>query len=174
MKYFTPELLERFGSADDKIADAAQGEWEAATERYADDLRAMKKHMPRRLRELLRRFSFHDARLCFIGSSGQSLRLSVQLAAPPQEMVFIRYELAEKVEMTRHIVDFKDRPPYLVWLYDEIELVAPGAFPTFRHSILFNNGLELSILFQNVAFSASQALPLNGSTPEMRLALGTN
>jgi hypothetical protein len=162
MKYFTPDLLQRFGSSNDVIADAAQAEWEQASARYVDELRAIKKHMPRRLRELLRRFSFHDARLCFVGMHEQSLHLSVQLDPHPKQTVFVRYRLTEEVQMTRHSMDLKDRPPYLVWLYDEIDLVGPGAFPTFRHSILFNNGLELAVLFQDIRFSVAQALPLIG------------
>ena len=163
MKFFTPELLTRFGASDDAIADAAQVEWEAATKRYSDSIRSMKKDMPRRLKSMLRRFSFHDARLCFIGMDGQSLRLSLRLDTPPQETVFLRYRLTEAVEMIRHSMDLQDRPPYLVWMYDEIELVTGGAFPTFRHSILFNNGLELVVLFQDVGCSVARELALIGS-----------
>ncbi len=34
MNHFTPDLLARFGSPDDEIADAASAEWEQVQARY--------------------------------------------------------------------------------------------------------------------------------------------
>src|SRR5262245_44703185 len=115
MKYFTPELLTRYGSPDDAIADAASVEWEKAAARYTESLRSIKKHMPHGLKNLLRRFSFHDARLSFIGMHGQVLHLCVQPDDPQKNTVFIRYFLAGEIKMTSHAEDFQDHPPYLVW-----------------------------------------------------------
>ena len=38
MKFFTPDLLERFGSEDHLVASAAQDEWEERAEEYARNL----------------------------------------------------------------------------------------------------------------------------------------
>jgi hypothetical protein len=63
MKYFTPDLLERFGSEDDRIALAAQDELERRSERYAEHLKGIAKKLPPRFLEMQDRFYLHDARV---------------------------------------------------------------------------------------------------------------
>ncbi|HYT90200.1 MAG TPA: hypothetical protein VEL76_15940 [Gemmataceae bacterium] len=63
MKFFTPDLLERFGSENDRIALAAQEELEGRSEQYADHLRKIAKKLPPRFLEVQERFYLHDARV---------------------------------------------------------------------------------------------------------------
>jgi hypothetical protein len=63
MKFFTPDLLERFGSEDDRIALAAQEVLEQRSQQYLEHLGAIKAKLPPRFREMQERFYLHDARV---------------------------------------------------------------------------------------------------------------
>jgi hypothetical protein len=63
MKYFTPEMLERFGSDDDRIALAAQDELERRSETYGEHLKGIATKLPPRFLEMQHRFYLHDARV---------------------------------------------------------------------------------------------------------------
>ena len=54
MLFFTPELYLRFNSRDDKIALAADAEWEAAIVRYHEHLASLHEKMPSHVDELSR------------------------------------------------------------------------------------------------------------------------
>jgi hypothetical protein len=63
MNYFTPDLLERFGSEDDRVALAAHDELEQRSVQYAEHLRAIEARLPPRFREMQERYYLHDARV---------------------------------------------------------------------------------------------------------------
>ena len=63
MKFFTPDLLERFASEDDRVALAAQEELEQRSEQYAEHLKGILAKLPPRFREVQERFYLHDARV---------------------------------------------------------------------------------------------------------------
>ena len=63
MMFFTPHLLERFGSDDDIIASEAQREFEARSGEYLQHLREVRDKLPQRLRELLEKFYLHDSQV---------------------------------------------------------------------------------------------------------------
>jgi hypothetical protein len=63
MKFFTPDLLERFGSEDDERALAAHQEFEQRSEEYAQKLLRIELKLPQRVRELQDQFYLHDARV---------------------------------------------------------------------------------------------------------------
>ena len=46
MKYFTPDLIERYGSPDEKIANAADAEWEDALAQYDGYLQSIAPTLP--------------------------------------------------------------------------------------------------------------------------------
>jgi len=173
MKYFTPELLTRYGSADDKVANAADAEWEAATEQYQKHLRAIERQLPRRLRGLLRRYYFHDATVTFAGVADQVLHLTVQLDAPPQQTLVLRYRLVSEPQVATYTLADHDTARPLTWLYDEIEVARGGVFPVIEQRILFSNGRELTVHFQDLSYSTAQPLPLiaNGATDAVRVGL---
>src|SRR5262245_28491189 len=159
MNYFSPELLQRFGSDDDRVADAAQAEWEQAADTYRHPLRQIDPLMPDRLRELLTRFYFHHARVLFVGTSDRDLRLGLQLDPPPHDAVFLHCHLVEEPQLIQHPVDLGERSPELVWLYDEVQMQNEGWRPTFRQSILFNNSTEMVLVFDRIDFATARPLP---------------
>jgi hypothetical protein len=173
MKYFTPELLARYGSPDDQVADAANAEWEAVTERYQKHLRAIEQRLPRKLRALHRRYYLHDAAVLFVGIADQVLHLTLQLDAPPKKTVFLRYRLVSEVQVTTHPHADQEAAQPLTWLYDEIDIARGGAFPVIEQWILFSNGRELTIHFQDLAYSTAEPLPLmaNGVDGRVRAEL---
>jgi hypothetical protein len=82
MKFFTPDLLERFGSEDDRTALAAQEEPEQRSERYLEHLNAIKGKLPPRFREMQERFYLHEARV--VGSPFTWFPLDTLLTFPPR------------------------------------------------------------------------------------------
>jgi len=170
MKYFTPELLARYGSSDDRVADAAHAEWEAATERYQKHLRSIEHQLPRRLRRLLRGYYLHDATVTFAGVADQVLHLTLELDARPRETIVLRYRLASEPEVASHPLAGHDTAQPLTWLYDELDVARGGAFPVIEQRILFSGGRELTVQFQNLNYSTARALPLtaNGTIGSVR------
>ncbi len=61
MEFFTPDLIERFGSEDWQIAGPAHDEWEERAEAYERYLSEIEVGLPQRFRELMDRFYLHDA-----------------------------------------------------------------------------------------------------------------
>jgi hypothetical protein len=82
MNYFTPDLLERFASEDDRIALAAQEELEQRSERYLQHLQAITPKLPQRFREMQERFCLHDARV--VGLPFNGFPLDSTLGCPPE------------------------------------------------------------------------------------------
>lgn len=172
MKYLTPELLARYGSSDDQVADAAHAEWEAAAEQYRKHLGSIKPMLPRRLRGLLRRYYLHDATVTFVGVADRVLHLTLQLDAPPRDTVFLRYRLVSDVKMAAHSLDGQECTEPLLWLYDELGIASEGPFPVIEQRVLFSNGLELTIHFQDVSYSTARALPLTADGANGTVRIG--
>jgi hypothetical protein len=63
MKFYTPELLIRFGSEDLKIAKAARQELEQKADEYVNHLDRIRPKLPPRFAELQEKFYLHDARV---------------------------------------------------------------------------------------------------------------
>jgi hypothetical protein len=171
MKYFIPDLLARYGSLDDHVADAAHDEWEAATQQYQKHFRSIRRQLPRKLRGLLRRYHLHDARVCFVGKADQVLHLTLQLDTPPRETIFLRYRFVSEVKMISHAIAGHDGKEPVTWLYDEVDIASDGVFPVIEQRILFSNGLELAVHFQDLSYSSARTLPLiaNGAAGAMQV-----
>jgi hypothetical protein len=181
MKFFTPDLLNRFGSADDNIASGAQEELEARSEDYFRQLRQIDEKLTPRLRELLHQFYLHDSQVVshsFFGISAPpecgyaklseltheatrsmeeawlpSFWIHLQLDTPPRETLVLQYRsvLIEQAELHQSLED--EECPHLEWLYDEVELIPTGQGNDFRHSIIFTKGLELRLRFKDFDFA---------------------
>jgi hypothetical protein len=193
MRFFTPNLIERFGSDDDRIALAAQTELEQSSEAYSRRLSEVASELPQRFQELLDRYYLHDARVIDHSSLGNgdcgSLRGSelgtsitgwkaservdgcllsfwivLELDTPPRELLALQYRsvLIEGVDI--HQTLREDECPYLEWQYDEVELVGTDRGKEFRHSILFTNGLELRLRFNDFDFATLKPI---ASMPEL-------
>ena len=160
MKYFNPDLLARYGSPDDQIADAANAEFEAAAEKYQTHLRTFERKLPRKLCALQRRYYLHDATVLFVGVADQVLHLTLQLDAPPRDTLLLRYRLVSEVQTVTYPGFSPEDGRPLTWLYDELDIVRDGTYPVVEQRILFSNGLEMTIHFQDVRYSTGRALPL--------------
>lgn len=155
MKYFTPELLDRFGSAEDEVAQVASKEWEQAHERYLAHLQEIKAKIPKRVRLLLRRYYLHDAKVLTIAYDEQPFfSIFLQLDTPSKEMIELRYRLAGRPRCIQHSVISDGEKPWQWWLYDEFEVVLDKEkerfLPIFMHSILLTGGVELELPFYDL------------------------
>jgi hypothetical protein len=182
MKFFTPDLIERFGSDDDRIALDAQTELEQRAENYSRNLGEFEFELPQRFRELLDRYYLHDARVINHSCLGNgdtlmlgdaelrvrrtdrnqvesardrllSFSIILVLDTPPKEVLVLQYRSVLIDGADIHQSLREDESPYLEWQYDEVELVDTTRCREFRHSILFTNGRELQLRFKDFDFA---------------------
>jgi hypothetical protein len=190
MKYYTPDLLVRFGSADEQAALAAQEELEERAEKYTKHLKAIQAKLPARFREMEQRFYLHDARLIspgfpfpahgpwrlhwldwfemyrLEGTPGRlpSLIFALQLDTPPREVLVLHYRSVVLEELSQHR-PFQEEPlPFLEWLHDEIDVVTEKGVHYPLHSILFSNGLELRLQFDDFDYATLKPLMISSET----------
>ncbi len=151
MKYFTPDLLVRADSEDDKIAEAAHQAWEKATQRYLAFLRTIRTKLPAGARRLARKVCLHDARVKMVATKEDPLTLSLflQFSSPSTEGVQLFYDLAARPKRITHPQLASSRTP-LEWLYDEFGVVKKEKPRTFTHSILFTGGHEMRLTFRGL------------------------
>lgn len=149
MNYVTPDLLQRFGSQDDRIADAADAEFESVAARYRGDLRKLMPRLPAGMRELQKKFYLHDAFAYPLKADKREFMVKLKLDTPPHEELLLRYKLAKKPKLERHPGLAEKECPFLIWLYDEVEAVK-GRPSQFYHSILLNNGFEIGLAFTDL------------------------
>jgi hypothetical protein len=181
MRFFTPDLLARFGSEDDQVADVAQEEVDIRTEEYVRALHEIAPKLPPRFRDLLEQFYLHDARVIsqqgFVPNDLESIEnslrvgtpltwsnpgaenhrtpsfwLHLQLDLPPGEILVLQYRSVLFEHAEVH-ESLIEECPYLEWLHDEVELVQSDECTEFRHSILFTRGLELRLRFKDFDFA---------------------
>src|SRR5262249_12212126 len=138
MKYFTPDLLARFGSPDDTIANAASEEWERAQAAYLEYLQAIRPTLPKGGRQLLDRFCLHDARVLariFDERPVFSIVLQPQKPRDPRDQLLeLKYRLARPPKFARQQPPPEDGTPLQWWLYDEIGVVNDEPVFVFTHS----------------------------------------
>jgi hypothetical protein len=183
MKFFTPDLIERFGSPDDRIALAAQEELEQRAVEYMRRFQQIEKSLPPRFRELQERYYLHDARvmndfglpgsldfaspasfqaqrldtqgMTFGSKPGfrPSFGMTLQLDTPPREILFLHYRSVLVEEADLHEVLREEDCPYLEWLDDEVDFIQTDQRIQFCHSILFTKGIELRLRFEDFDFA---------------------
>jgi Protein of unknown function (DUF4085) len=165
MKYFTRDLIERFGAPDDAVARKAEAEWEAANERYEQHLRSIEPKLPQHIRafnELL----LHDAVVTSLARQGDKLIMVLLKDIPPRDLVTLTYTLAEEPTIQRQDAACEQRTKVMDFQYDEFDLIEGGEL-VYYQSIVFGNGWEISIRFRDVQVALAEPLyPLPGiSTP---------
>jgi hypothetical protein len=188
MRFLTPDLLDRFGSEDNHIANAAEDEWEIRAEEYARKLCDIEAKLPQRFRELLDQFYLHDARVILqpslmltdlerleqalrtgiplegrgIEGEGRytpSFLIPLQLDPPPKEVLVLQYRSVQIEDAELHS-SLLDECPYLEWQYDEVELIQSGERTEFRHSIHFTRGLEIRLRFKDFDFATLKPMEI--------------
>jgi hypothetical protein len=164
MKYFTRDLIERYGSSDEAVARKAEAEWEAANERYEQHLQALAPRFPAPLRafqELL----LHDAVVTSLARRGDQFIMVLLKDIPPRELVTLTYSLVAEPRLIRPNGPVEPRPPVLDFQCDEFDLVDDGGQLAFEQTILFGNGWELTLRFRDVDVELAEPLyPLPGRT----------
>jgi len=157
MRFFTPDLYRRFNSANDREADRADEEWEAALVAYQTHLDGLRDRMSSQVKKLAT-LSLHDAELLAvdqtIGPSTTSLpkrfpfwyAIGIISVAHEGQIVSLIYLLSDAIRehhASRGWPFSRERPQ---WLYDEIDISsqAPG---TFLHRVLLSDGRVLEIPF---------------------------
>jgi hypothetical protein len=158
MKYLTPDLLARFRSLDDSVAEAASAEWQRQCEAYNKHLKEIRTDLSPGVRRLLRRHQFHDAKVLTMASDEvPHFSFFLEMNEPTEEggkkRLELRYRLVGGVgkgyEMVEHNVLAGDGKPFGWWLYDEFD-VNKGDVPAMTHSILFTGGGEIRLTFYSV------------------------
>jgi hypothetical protein len=157
MKYMTPDLLARFRSEDDAVAEAAAQIWETNCVAYNEHLDRIRPELPRGVRGLLRRYCLHDAKVLTMTVDEASYfsiflelpALSKKDARPRDAWLELRYSLAAAPQMKLHKSLPGDGKPLQWWLYDEFDRVGDDV-RTFTHCILLTGGYELVLPFHNL------------------------
>ena len=170
MLFFTPELYLRYNSQDEKMALAADAEWEAAIARYHQYLATVREEMPSPVDELSR-LCLHDGDIlkrqeqlgplssgCFEGWPGPppflplSYRLATLFVRLENEMVTLFYFLCDHMTEQPAAEDWPFSKKREHWLYDEVHW-QEGDGGRFTHLILLSSGVVLTIPFVTVLIS---------------------
>jgi hypothetical protein len=155
MKYFTPDLIERYGSDDDAAAGPAHQEWEAVLERYECYLQSVEGELPEHVREF-NRLLLHDAIVWSILRQGDRLVMAVRKDIPPRDVVILTYTLTDEPVIRQDVLSPEYRGKVMDYLYDEFELIREGDRTIYFQSILFGNGWEMSLRFRDVQVSLAE------------------
>jgi hypothetical protein len=177
MKYYTPDLLAGFGSENLEEARAAQRELEKRADAYVAHFDKIKAKLPPRFLELQQSFYLHDARIVYpfgpdapffpglwplhywlkpdvpFGEKVPTLWMIAQLDTPPQPFVVFHYRKVHTQAIRRSSTGYGEPCPYLEWGYDEVNVLKDPDGVRFSHSILFTDGLELEIVFEDFDFA---------------------
>ena len=175
MRYFTPELLARYGSIDDEEADRADEDWEAAAEAYRVHLDGLRERMPPQV-EKLADICLHDAEFpteaqpeedflpTGLGPSPFALWIGLKYLTIKlgDNIIFLTYVLRDHVRRYP-VVDPRPSPATTTtcWLYDELD-ITPGDPAGFVHRILLSDGAVLVIPF---ATASIRRFSLRGERP---------
>jgi len=176
MRFFTPELYVRFNSADDDVAEQANGEWELALSQYRAHLDGMHDQMPSSVK-MLSGLCLHDADFLACEQKVEpfySLPIEpfvVPAAWTAMAIVSVKqddhftsliYRLWDHVREFTAIDDWPFSKVRTHWLYDEIDKVAdhPGEF---LHRVMLSDGRVLEIPFVSaVIHSVPLPRPVEG------------
>ena len=159
MNYFTPERYLRLGDLDDETTFlAAQAEWDTALSGYGEELKRIRKELPRGLRRLVETVYLHDARVLTMHQIEKDFLITLQPPSDPDRLAVLGYSLVEEPIIDRNALPPERRREPIEWLYDELALdrpegprglPAPSGRPTFRHHILLSNGWEVTLHFRS-------------------------
>ena len=167
MKRFSPELLLRFGSEDDKVATSASAEWDKAHQAYLKHLDTIRPKLPKSVQVLLNNYCLHDAKVISMGRDERLFSILLQLEEPRDKGILLTYKLMSQPKFKRHPSLAEEGAP-LEWLYDELDLLDDDkprkeeTFQVFTHSILFAGGRELQLAFYELELQEYQKLFSSG------------
>jgi hypothetical protein len=170
MKYYTPELLVRFRSDDDDIADQANEEWEHAIARYNRHFQRIRSRLPESLRTFHREQSLHDADVF-----GPAWLPPTPLQFERRGVVLIAQQintLLPETQNTLAILEYSVTSDPVIekpvshesfhqtavpeWLYDEIDVIESGLF---SHEILLSDGRVIKLVFREFRYHIAPLIP---------------
>jgi hypothetical protein len=150
MKYFTPDLLERLASPDEKVADAADAEWEGALVRWRRHWQKIRPALP----EAVRRFEdqhvcLHDAQVLSMAGVGETFVVVVRREPPSPDVVVLTFTLDAEPVITRDVVPGHGDAGVVTWLYEEWDL---DRSRRCWFEVLLSNGWSLRLRFRDFQF----------------------
>ncbi len=168
MKYLTPELLGRYRSPDDAVADAAALEWENALAAYRARRKEVRRAMPfsarRALRYMATHFTLHDARIVGLLQRDKAPVLTVlaRLQTPSADgadSVSFNYLLASGrpgETMTAVLPEIGGQGRRVHILYDEFDTGPEDGH--FTHSLLMSTGRVITFGFRDLSISGVKSV----------------
>ncbi len=157
MNYFTPELIARYGSADDAVARAAEKEWEETLERYNRHVEAILPRAPGGVAGL-DGLLLHDARVESMSRHGSQLVVVLAKQIPPRDVVILAYDLLGEPVIDKEALPPEERSPVMEFLYDELDLVETDGQTICAQEILFSNGWELRLRFRDLRVTLAEPI----------------
>lgn len=158
MNFFTPELYLAQQVFDTTAMDAADATWDEAVQRYDAYLQGIRPQLSESVRQLLDGFYLHDAKVLSMGRRGETFVIVLQLDTPPHEVLTVTYHLAGKPEFKPDVLPAEHRSSQPAWLFEELKLISEGDRPGFEHRILFSNGWEVRLPFDDVRMTTVHPL----------------
>src|SRR5438270_9665066 len=127
MKFLTSDLLARYQSDDDAVADAASDQWEKASQAYRDRLAQILDELPEGVRSFVRNECVHDAEIMKVLSRfAERCEFSIILETDDQNVDWLEltYILSKPIIQILHkgLIDPDEARP-AIWLYDEFNLI---------------------------------------------------
>lgn len=171
MRFFTPELFERFNSPDNSVADLANEEWEASLSSYRRHLDGLQDRFTPEIKELAA-LNLHDAELIGLDEPHGRPTLpdphwpkwwnSVGIVSVRQSSVIttLFYVLWDHIHQApAPSWSFSKLRPH--WLYDELD-VAAAEQGQFVHRILLSDGRTIAVPFTSVLIHRLALPPAEG------------
>ena len=163
MKYFTPELIERYGSVNERVAGAADAEWEHALARYESHLQSLEPDFPQHIREFTR-LLLHGSIVWSIARQDDKLIMVMRKDIPPRDAVILTYTLFAEPVINDEALSIEHRASVMAFQYDEFDRVQDGDRQAYSQSIIFANGWEMSLRFSDVQFTLAEPVYPLGNT----------
>jgi len=164
MKYFTRALMERYGSDEDSVSQAAHDEWEQVLQRYERYLDFIQPELPESIRAFLE-LRLHDAMVWSIARQDHHLIMVLRKDIPPRDLVLLTYTLTAEPTIDKEALSPDIQGEVMDFQYDEFELIQEGDRKSYAQTIQFGNGWELSLRFSDVQVTvADPVYPVPGTT----------
>jgi len=123
MKYFTPELLNRFGSDDEDVSAAAHDEWDRAIARYKRRMARIKTAFPAEVQRFEQEhICLHDAEVLSIARQEERFVMVMHMEPPSQNLVILTFTLDGVPEIETEVFPGPTTTGRVFWLYEEFHL----------------------------------------------------
>jgi len=156
MKYFTPELLERVGSLDDDVADAAHADWERAVARWLRRWQKIKPAFPADVQRLVdEQVCLHDALILSIARQRDTLVVVLQRESPAQDLVLLTFTLEGEPQIDPAALPAEHGTGGVTWMYEEFDL---DRHQRCWFEVLLSNGWAVKLCFRDFRFLIAQKI----------------